>query len=100
MNNFVAEQAEAMGAGVNDDLMTFQQKRRPAQQTQPRAKADPFEAQSHLLKMQSMLPASHFDQEVHRDAAEAQSAVPGQLRHRSHTIQDAELSNRQGAYQE
>lgn len=51
MNNFVAEQAEAMGAGVNDDLMTFQQKRRPAQQTQPRAKADPFEAQSHLLKM-------------------------------------------------
>lgn len=100
MNNFVADRAETMGAEMNEDLMTFQQKRRPAQQTQPRTKGGPLEAPSHLLKMQSMLPASRFDQEVQNDAIGAQSAYPGPLRHRSHTIQEVESSSHQKAYRE
>lgn len=51
MNNFVVDQAGATGAEVNEDLLTFQQARRPSQQAQPSANVDPLEAQKQLLNM-------------------------------------------------
>jgi hypothetical protein len=97
MNNLVAEQAEALGAGLNEDLLTFQ-KRRPTQQTQPRSKMDDFEGPSHLVKMQTMLPPSHFDEQAEKDAADQQLAR--QQNQRSQRVHGFGQSGHQRAYDE